>query len=545
MKPIRIPTLILITLLVGRPFPARSELPVFSDVTREAGIHAKHSFGDYDLTNIVEGTGAGCMFFDYDGDGWLDVYLTNGCWLKDVNDNRGRPLRGKLTNHLYRNNGDGAFSDVTDRAGVGHTGYGTGCSAADFDDDGDLDLYVLNYGPNVFYRNNGDGTFTDVSRESGLDCPLWSLSAPWFDCDGDGDLDVYVANYLEYDKGKFRSYYAAAGYPGPLSYSGRPDALYRNNGDGTFTDVTESIGILLPNGRAMSAVTADLDNDARMDVYVANDAMENYFLKNLGGGRFEEQALMTGLAFGEGGQGVSSMGPTVGDVDRDGRLDVYIPDMGYGCLMMNRGDYFEDRTAASKLAVVCGQYTGWGGVLLDYDNDGYLDVFVANGNAHHEYPEEDVLMRNDGTGNFLDVAKQSGDYFHRKYVGRGATRGDYDNDGDVDLLVVNLNDSPRLLRNDGGNRNNWLSVVPKLPGSNRDAVGARVTVTSGSLVQVEEVAPVQGYLSQGDPRVHFGLANHTAADVVEIRWPDGSISRRKNVPGNQFLTVVQDEQPAK
>ena len=544
MKPIRIATLILITLLVGRTFPARSELPVFTDVTREAGVHAKHSIGDYDLSNIVEGTGAGCMFFDYDGDGWLDVYLTNGCWLKDVNDNRGRPLRGKLTNHLYRNNGDGAFSDVTDRAGVGHTGYGTGCSAADFDDDGDLDLYVLNYGPNVFYRNNGDGTFTDVSRESGLDCPLWSLSAPWFDCDGDGDLDVYVANYLEYDKGKFRSHYAAAGYPGPLSYSGCPDALYRNNGDGTFTDVTESIGILLPGGRAMSAITADLNNDGRMDVYVGNDAMENYFFQNFGGGKFEEQALMTGLAFGEGGQGVSSMGPAVGDVDRDGRLDVYIPDMGYGCLMMNRGDYFEDRTAASKLAVVCGQYTGWGGVLLDYDNDGYLDVFVANGNAHHEYPEEDVLMRNDGTGNFLDVAKQSGDYFHQKYVGRGATRGDFDNDGDMDLLVVNLNDSPRLLRNDGGNRRNWLTVAPELPGSNRDAIGARVTVTSGSLVQVQEITPVQGYLSQGDPRAHFGLAENKAADVVEIRWPDGSISKRENVLANQFLTVIQDEQPA-
>ena len=545
MKPIRIATLTLMGLLVGRTFPARSELPVFTDVTREAGIDARHSFGDHDLTNIVEGTGAGCMFFDYDGDGWLDVYLTNGCWLKDVNDNRGRPLRGKLTNHLYRNNGDGTFGDVTDRAGVGHTGYGTGCSAADFDDDGDLDLYVLNYGPNAFYRNNGNGTFSDISRESGLDCPLWSLSAPWFDCDGDGDLDVYVANYLEYDKGKFRSFYPAAGYPGPLSYSGRPDAMFRNNGDGTFSDVTESMGILLPNGRAMSAVTADLDNDGRTDVYVANDAMENYFLQNLGDGRFEEQALMTGLAFGEGGQGVSSMGPTVGDIDRDGRLDVYIPDMGYGCLMMNRGDYFEDRTAASKLAVVCGQYTGWGGVLLDYDNDGYLDVFIANGNAHHEYPEEDVLMRNDGEGRFVDVARQSGDYFRQKFVGRGATQGDYDNDGDVDLLVVNLNDSPRLLRNDGGNRNNWLSVVPKLSGSKRDAVGARVTVTSGSLVQVQEVAPVQGYLSQSDPRLHFGLTDDTAADTVEIRWPDGSTSRRENVPANQFLTVIQDEQPAK
>ncbi len=540
----RILKLTLIALLLGGTSPARSELPVFTDVTQEAGIDAKHSFGDYKLDNIVEGTGSGGMFFDYDGDGRLDVYLTNGCYLKNVNDNRGRPLAGKLINHLFHNNGGGTFSDVTARAGVGDKGYGYGCSAADFDEDGDLDLYVLNYGPNVFYRNNGDGTFTDISKESGLDHPQWSLSAPWFDYDGDGDLDVYVANYLEYDNGEFRSFYPAAGYPGPLSYSGRPDALFRNNGDGTFTDVAESLGILQPNGRAMSAIIADLDDDSLTDVYVANDAMENYFFKNLGGGKIEEQGLITGLAFGEGGQGVSSMGPTVGDIDRDGRLDIYIPDMGYGCLLMNRGAYFEDRTAVAKLAVVCGQYTGWGGVLFDYDNDGYLDVFIANGNAHHEYPEEDVLMRNDGTGTFHDVARQSGDYFRQKYVGRGAAHGDYDNDGDMDLLVVNLNDSPRLLRNDGGNRQSWLTVAPKLPGSKRDAVGARVTVTCGSLVQTQEISPVRGYLSQGDPRAHFGLAAATTADAVEIRWPDGSVSRRANVSANQFLTVIQDVQPA-
>jgi len=234
------------------------------------------------------------------------------------------------------------------------------------------------------------------------------------------------------------------------------------------------------------------------------------------------------------------MGPAVGDVDRDGRLDIYIPDMGYGCLLMNRGEYFEDRTAPSKLAVVCGQYTGWGGLLLDYDNDGHLDVFVANGNAHHEYTEEDVLMRNDGTGNFIDVARQSGAYFHQKYVGRGATYGDYDNDGDLDLLVVNLNDCPRLLRNDGGNRNRWLTIAAKLPGGKSDAVGARVTVRAGSLVQVQDLIPVRGYLSQADPRVHFGLGRSEIADTVEIRWPGGRTTQLKNVVANQIVTVVQD-----
>lgn len=517
------------------------ELPVFTDVTDAAGIRAKHSFGDFELSNIVEGTGAGAMFFDYNGDGWLDIYFVNGCWLKDVSDNRGRSLRGKLSNSLYRNNRDGTFTDVTTKAGVGdEEHYGVGCSAADFDNDGDLDLYVLNYGPNVFYRNNGDGTFTDISQQSGLANPNWSLSAVWFDYDNDGDLDVYVANYLQYDSGKFRSYYAAAGYPGPLSYSGQPDALYRNNGDGTFTDVTKQAGIYRPNGRAMSATAADLNNDGLLDIYVPNDAMENYFFRNKGDGTFEEEGLAMGLAFGEGGQGVSSMGPAIGDVDRDGWLDVYIPDMGYGCLLMNRKDYFEDRTAPSGLAVVCGQYTGWGGILFDYDCDGYLDVFIANGDAHHEYPEEDVLMRNDGAGKFVDVAKISGEYFKQKYVGRGATYGDYDNDGDLDLLVVNLNDRARLLRNDGGNRNNWLIINPKLPNGKTDAVGARVTVTTGSLIQIQDMIPVKGYLSQPDPRCHFGLGTAGQADVVEIRWPDKRTTRLTNVKANQILTVIQE-----
>lgn len=541
MKSVQISVLIMLTAVPPLAVTAAEPpLPVFTDVTKQSGIRVKHSYGDFKLSNIVEGTGAGVMFFDYDGDGWLDIYFVNGCWLREVSDNRGRRLRGKLANSLYRNNRDGTFTDVTAEAGVGDKGYGVGCSAADFDHDGDLDLYVLNYGPNVFYRNNGDGTFTDISRESGLANPLWSLSAPWFDYDNDGDLDVYVSNYLEYDAGRFTSVYPAENYPGPLSYSGRPDALYRNNGDGTFTDVTKEVGLYNSGGRAMSATVADLNNDGLLDLYVTNDAMENYFYQNTGKGTFEERALRMGLAFGEGGQGVSSMGPAVGDVDRNGYLDIYIPDMGYGCLLVNRGGYFEDRTAPSKLAVVCGQYTGWGGLLLDYDNDGYLDVFVANGNAHHEYTEEDVLMRNDGTGKFIDVAKQSGDYFKAKYVGRGSAFADYDNDGDLDLLVVNLNDSPRLLRNDGGNRNRWLTVAVKLPGGKSDAIGARVTVRTGKLRQIHDVIPTTGYLSQGDPRAHFGLGKAEKADLVEIRWPDGRTTRLKNVTANQFLTVVQE-----
>jgi len=514
-------------------------LPTFKDVTEEAGIRFRHSFGDHSLKNIVEGTGPGCAFFDYDGDGFLDLYFLNGSWLRDVNDNFGRALRGKLSNALYRNNGDGTFTDVTEKAGVGDQSYGMGASAADYDNDGDWDLYVLNYGPNVFYRNNGDGTFTDVTKQTGLGDSAWSLSAPWLDYDGDGDLDVYVANYLAYDAGEFRDFYPAAGYPGPLSYRAQPDRMYRNNGDGTFTDVTKEAGVFFPDGRAMSAIAADLNGDGHVDIYVTNDASPNAFFVNNGKGAFEEQALIWGLAFGEGGQGASSMGPVVGDIDRNGLPDIYVPDMGYGCLLVNQGKWFVDRTAQSNLAVACGQYTGWGGALFDYDNDGCLDVFISNGNAHHEYTEEDVLLRNDGSGRFIDVANRSGPYFREKYVGRGAAVADYDNDGDVDVLVMNLNGPAKLLRNDGGNRNHWLTVVPRLARTKVDAIGALVTVKVGDRKLTQEVIGVTGYLSQSDPRAHFGLDQATAVDRVEIRWPDGETSTVEQVKVNQILSVVQ------
>ena len=535
--------LFLIWIAAGVTCVAAAEDPqVFTDVTAEAGITFKHSYGDVgeNPTNIVEGTGAGATFFDFDGDGWQDIYLVNGTWNKDVNDNMGRKLRGKLANCLYRNKHDGTFEDVTTKAGVADPDqYGYSSSAADYDGDGDLDLYVLNYEENVLFRNNGDGTFTDVSAESGLANPHWSLNAPWFDFDGDGDLDVYVVNYLEYDNGKFRAFYPAAGYPGPLSYGGSPDALYRNNGDGTFTDVTIESGVEDHDGRGMSATVVDLDNDGMLDIYVANDAMENFFYRNLGGGKFENEAVIRNMAFGEGGQGVSSMGPAVGDVDGDGWFDVYIPDMGYGCLLMNAEGTFEDRTSRSNLAVICGQYTGWGGVFLDWDNDTLTELFVANGNAHFMYPEESVFVKYDGKGAFTDVATQSGEYFHNKYVGRGAACADYDNDGDVDLLVVNLNDTPRLLRNDGGNRQHWLKLDLRLANGKSPAIGALVHVTVQGRRQMQQVQPVIGYLSQVDVRNHFGLGAATQAETIEIRWPNGETQELKDVAADQILVVVQ------
>ena len=523
---------------------AQFGLPTFTDVTEQSGIRFKHSYGDYEMSNIVEAAGYGACFFDYNGDGFEDIYFPNGRWRKDINDNRGRELRDKLSNALYRNNGDGSFTDVTQESGVAGYDMAFGCSAADFDNDGDLDLYVLNYSANQFYRNNGDGTFTEITGHSGLGDPHWSLNAPWLDYNNDGLLDLYVCNYLEYDAGKFRNFYAAAGHPGPLSYHGQPDALYRNNGDGTFTDVTKEAGVHNPEGRCMSATAADINNDGFMDLYVANDAMENYYYENTGKGTFVEKGTALGLSFGENGQGVSSMGPIVGDVDRDGWPDIFIPDMSYSTLLVKRGEFYDDYTTRSKLAIACGQYTGWGGNLFDYDNDGYLDLYIADGHALHEFIEEALLMRNTRKPDveFLDVSADSGEYFHKEYVGRGSATADYDNDGDIDILVCNLNDYARLLRNEGGNHNNWLTVEVKRANGKTDAIGARVLVQVGSLRQVEDVVAVKGYLSQSDPRPHFGLGNAKKVDLVEIRWPGGKVQQFRDVAANQFFKVVQNAQ---
>jgi hypothetical protein len=538
-----------VALAAGPP----AQLPVFTDVTKEAGIAFKHSYGDHHLDNIVEGTGAGACFFDYNGDGFMDIYFVTGIWTKSVNDNEGRDLRGKLSNRLYRNNGNGTFTDVTEQAGVGGNGiYSSGCSAADYDNDGHIDVYVLNYGPNVLYHNNGDGTFTDVSKPSGLGDTRWGLSAAWFDYNNDGYLDVFVGNYLLYDDGKFRDFYPAAGYPGPLSYSGQPNALFRNNGDGTFTDVSKEAGVYMTDGRAMSVTVSDFRNVGLLDIFAANDATENYYFENTGKGTFVEKAVALGIGFGENGQGVSSMGPVVGDVNRDGLLDIFIPNLNYCILfvqsMVNGRRTFFDRTAVVGLSQALGQYAGWGAIMFDYDNDGWLDLFTVHGNAHHEYVQEDTLMRNKGDGTFEDVSTRSGGYFAVKRVGRGASWADFDNDGDIDILIVNLNDNAVLLRNDGGNKlNNWLTVDARLkfPTGTRDANGARVTVTTGALKQIEDLVPTRGYLSQGDPRLHFGLGKAEYADSVEIRWPDGAVEKLEKVKANQFLKLVREAKAVK
>ena len=516
-----------------------SKYPTFTDVTLKAGIQFQHSIGDHELSNIIEGTGAGCSFFDYDGDSDLDIYLMNGTYVKDLSHIRGRVNEGKLFNALYRNNGDGTFTDVSKEAGVAHPGFGMACVAADYDNDGDSDLWITNWGPNVLYRNNGNGTFTDVTKEAGLESDLWGIGSVFFDYDKDGNLDLYVGNYLLYDP-DYTYHYAPEKYPGPLSYEGQPDILYHNNGDGTFSDVTEEAGVYNPEGRAMGVSSCDIDNDGDMDVFVANDGMENYLYRNNGDNTFTNIALETATGFGQSGEATSAMGPEFGDFDLDGYIDLLVPDMGYSCIYRNTGlGFFEEMSARMGLAASCGQYTSWSGNFFDFDCDGYLDIFIANGDSHKLDAEEDILLRNVNGLRFEDISSECGPDFQDKFVSRGSAIGDYDDDGDLDVLVLNINNRARLLRNEGGNRNHWLKIHTIGTISNRDGIGTRIRVTVGGKTQTRDIVSSSGYLSQNDYRAHFGLGQFEKVDTIEVRWPSGKKQVLENVMGNQVLVLKE------
>ncbi len=517
----------------------------FTDITQSAGIDFVQTIGDHKMTNIVESAGVGCAFVDYDGDGWLDVFLVNGYWTKELSDPELDPTeRAKLaaaTDRLYRNRGDGRFEDVTARAGLNRPGYGMGVIAADYDADGDVDLYVTNYGPNFLYRNNGDGTFTNVATRAGVDVPEFSVGAAFFDYDRDGRLDLYVGGYVDYDP-SYKLYYAPDGFPGPTAYTGQRDRLFRARSDGSFVDVTVEAGLQIePKGRAMGVAAFDYDGDGLSDVFVSNDAMRNFLFRNRGDGRFDNEALMVGVAFGENGEATAAMGVEVADYDSDGRLDAFIPDMTFTCLYRNAGQgIFEDQAARSGISAVMGQYVGWGGVLADFDLDGRTDLYISNGDVHHLEPHEDVVFRGDGRGRFADVSETAGDWMMQKRVGRGVAGGDIDNDGDVDLLVTNLDAAPALLRNDTPRADrHWLTV--KLVGRppNRDAIGAIVTVKFGDHSIIRHRATGGGYLSQHDARLHFGLGTHVRAERVRVQWPDGSQQRLENVAADRLITITQ------
>ncbi len=509
----------------------------FTDITKAAGIDFKHSFGDDKLDNLVESDGGGAAFLDYNKDGYMDLFMTSGRYDKQVN--KDNPASGDPHNRLFKNLGNGTFKDVAEQAGLTTKSYSIGVTVGDYDNDGYPDIYVTDYGPNILYHNNGDGTFTDVTKKAGVGGNEFSVGAVWFDYDNDGLLDLYVGNYIKFDI-NYKYYYAPDGFPGPLAYSGESDRLYHNLGNGTFEDVTEKMGVFQPNGRAMGVAAADYDNDGYPDIYVSNDHMENYLYHNEGGKGFKNVAEMAGVAANEMGDATISMAVDFADYNEDGLLDIFVSDNRYCSLYNNKQKpRFEDMSNKSGIAQYTGQFVGWASSFFDYDNDGDEDLFKVNGELQHEYGQEDQLFENDGTGNFTDVSLKHGDYFKKEYVGRGACFGDYDNDGDLDVYIVNLNSYGVLLRNDGGSRNNWLLLDLEGTKSNRDAVGARVKVTAGGKVQYQYKESASGYLSQNDPRLHFGLGKANKIDRMEIRWPSGKMQVLENVKVNQILKVKE------
>jgi hypothetical protein len=518
--------------------------PIFMDVTQKSGIRFDHCMGDKKLSNILEATGSGCAFFDYDGDGKMDLYVVNGCYLEGISDPKS-PFKGvRMTSHLYHNNGDGTFTDVTEKAGVANQNhYGMGCQVGDYDNDGHPDLYVTNYGKNILYHNNGNGTFTDVTDKAGVGVNKWSTGSAWFDYDKDGYLDLFVANYLEFDP-EYRLFYEADIYPGPLAYPAQTSVLFHNNHDGTFSDVTEKTGVN-KKGRGMGVLTVDYDDDSWPDIFVANDATANFLYHNNGNGTFTEIGLTAGVAFGQNGNASASMGGDWRDYDMDGKLDLLVPAMGYNALYRNLGkSAFQEMAVETGLAIISGQYWSWGGKFLDYDNDGYVDVMVVNGDGHRlTETQEAILAKNipgrNGKRVFQDVANQSGPCFEMKTVARGLAIGDFDNDGDLDVFVLNINQPSVLIRNDGGNRNNWIMLDLAGTKSNRDGFGAKVTVRAGTLVQVDEKKSGTSYLSSSDPRMHFGLNKLTKVDEVTIKWPSGITQRLRDLKANQVVKVTE------
>ena len=526
---------------------AISQSPIFVDATTEAGIHFKHNKGTTEHKHIIETMGSGTVFFDYDTDGDPDLYFVNSGPVSQENQHT-------IGNVLYRNEGDGRFTDVTEISGTGDTGFGMAASAADIDNDGDLDLYVANFRQDKLYRNNGDGTFTDITEAAGIDNTLWSIAAVYLDFDVDGDLDIFVVNYLVYELSMPVSIYKGiVGYGHPRSYEGTPDVLYRNNGDGTFTNIAETAGVTNPvEGRGMAAVAWDYDQDGLPDIYVANDTNRNFLYHNNGDGTFTDESIFIGVGYDDRGVAEGSMGVDCADYNGDGWFDLIVANSEKATLYKNEeGFFFADATVDSGLEQPTLPFVGFSPLFLDYDNDGHLDMFCANGHpqdvveilgGNETYAQRDQIFQNNGDGTYTDVSVSTGDYFLEPLVGRAAATADYDNDGDPDIVIMNSDQRAVLLRNDGGNTKNYLSI--KLVGtqSNRDGIGAKVTVTTGNMTQIREVKSGSSYASGSDTRVLFGLGENQDIEKVSIVWQSGTTQELRDVSINQVLTIVESEE---
>ncbi len=511
----------------------------FQEIGQDIGLDFVHSIGADHLNNIIESVGGGAAFLDYDQDGYIDIYMCSGTWVEGFSKSDEPDELPK--NHLYRNNKDGTFEDVTKKAGVGGPWYSMGITVGDFNNDGYPDLYVSNNGPNTLYKNNGDGTFKDITKQAKIGGKECSVGAVWLDYDNDGLLDLYVGNYLNFDP-NYKYYYAPDGFPGPLAYDSQKDILYHNNGDDTFEDVTEKMGIIDIDGRAMGVGAADYDNDGFVDIYVANDHTVNFLWHNDQGKGFTDMGVMSGTGFSQSGEATVSMSVDFADYNGDELLDMFISDDNYCSLYENLGNgIFSDKSYFSGISVASGQFVGWSSSFFDYDNDGDVDIFKSNGELKHTYGQEDQLFENIGDGKFTDVSVERGPYFREENVGRGACLGDYDNDGDIDIFIMNLDSQGMFLRNNQGNQNNWLTLNLIGESSNRDGVGSRIKIIAGGKVQTAQKKSTTGYLSQNDSRVHFGLDKVESVERLEIKWPSGKFQVLENIKPNQILTVKEPQ----
>lgn len=540
--------------------PGESAAPYvqFVDVAREAGLTASNVWGGVDRKSyIIEAKGSGIAFFDYDQDGWIDIYLTNGTRLNET-----WPPGQAPTTQLYHNNRDGTFTDVTAKSGLARKGWQIGVCVGDFDNDGWDDLFCTFWGHNILFRNNGDGTFTDVTKRAGLwkDEVRWGSGCTWLDYDRDGFLDLFVANYILFDPSKVPApgeskncqYKGNPVMCGPRGLPGGMNILYHNNGDGTFTDVSEKAGILKPGPRySITAVSYDFDNDGWPDIYVAVDSEPSILFRNNHDGTFADIAVMAGCGYSQDGNEQAGMGVAVGDYDCDGWLDIFKTNFADDTsnLYRNNGDgTFTEVTYAAGVGLDT-QNVKWGCGFVDYDNDGWPDILQVDG---HVYPNIDqqsvgqtfleprIVYRNLGNGKFKDVSKEMGPGITARHSSRGCAFGDYDNDGDIDVVVNNMNEIPSLLRNDGGNYNNWIKV--KLIGTkcNRTAIGARIRVVTGQHSQLDEVHSGTSVMSQSDLRLHFGVGQAKKIDRLEVKWPTTQkIESFTDLDPNQILVIKE------
>jgi hypothetical protein len=519
---------------------------LFRDVAVESGVSFTHINGASPAKHIVETMGSGGVLFDYDGDAWLDILLVDGGSVADA------ATAARASTRLFHNRQDGTYDDVTRTAKIEHHTYGMGACAADYDNDGHADVYLTNFGPNVLLHNNGDGTFADVTKVAGVGAMSLSTSCAFADIDNDGLLDLFVTNYIDPEGNtKVCGDSQVRAYCRPDVYKGAPNVLYRNNGDGTFVDVTRAAGVYRTDGKGLGVVFADYDDDGRIDFFVANDLVLNFLFHNEGRGTFREVGLAAGVAVASDGRARAGMGTDWGDYDGDGRLDLVVTnfEMETHNLHRNMGNgLFADATLSSGIGTATLRFLGFGVAFLDYDNDGSLDLAIANGhvldNTSHfqsasKHAQRKLLLRNDGKGRFVDVAGSAGAGFALERVGRTLVAGDIDNDGDLDMLVTNNGQAANLLRNEGGSLRG--AVLVKLVGreSNRDGIGSRVRVTVAGRSQVRDIKAGSSYLGQGDLRAHFGVGSAREIDRVEVRWPSGRRDSFDHIEAGGILTITE------